>query len=171
VIKTLGHLLRPVWAVGLLAAALAGCGEDTAPPVPDAPPPVPEVRIGENVWRVEIAMTLEQRYRGLSGRRHIPEGEGMLFIYPREKPLAYCMRGCDIPIDIAFINAAGKITAIHEMQVEEDRAGRVNYVSGSPAQYVLEVAGGTFARKNVRMGDRVRFSPGVPDAAKATPGP
>jgi uncharacterized membrane protein (UPF0127 family) len=58
---------------------------------------------------------------------------------------------------------------IHEMQVEDSRRGDVEYDSGVPAQYALEVKGGTLRKAGVSVGDKVEFSYAVPDPAKADP--
>jgi uncharacterized membrane protein (UPF0127 family) len=95
----------------------------------------------------------------------------MLFIYPRPEVLEFCMRGCVVPLDIAFINSDLRVVRMHTMAVEPDRAGRVSYSSQHPVQYALEVAGGSLGRLGVRVGDRVTFSAEIPSPAKAEEGP
>jgi len=145
-------------------AAFTGCfgGRDDAPA---------QVQIGSAIWDVDLAMNDEQRYRGLAGRAYIDESVGMLFMYPDSRPRAYCMRGCLIPIDIAFIDSELRIVKIYTMAVEPDRAGRVSYPSIVPAQYAFEVAGGALARNGVVEGAKVTFLGNIPDPTKAAPGP
>jgi len=119
--------------------------------------PIPSVRINGHSWQVKLAMTARARYRGLSGRDNLPAERGMLFVYPRAKNLAYCMRGCEIPIDIVFISPAGLVVNVYAMQVEPDRAGRVRYESHVPACYALELAGGQAKLAGIAVGDRVEF--------------
>ncbi len=126
-----------------------------------------EVTINGRTWRVEIAMTQADRYRGLSGRRTLADDEGMLFIFPSERMRGFCMRDCLIPLDIAFIDEDLCVVRTDTMIVEEGLAGSETYRSQAPAQYVLEVAAGQLA--GVRVGDRVEFSRHVPDPAKAEP--
>ncbi len=147
-----------------VSAAFSGCGDSDA----DAPP---QVKIGSTVWDVDLALNDEQRLRGLAGRAYIDKSVGMLFMYPNAAQRAYCMRGCLMSIDIAFIDSDLRIVKIYTMPMESDRVGRVSYTSIKPAQYVLEVSAGGFARNGVSEGDKVTFLGNIPDATKAAPGP
>jgi hypothetical protein len=151
----------------LLAAA--GCGEDGGRPAATGGPP--SVTIGGRTWTVELATTRAARYRGLSGRESLAGGGGMLFIYPRARVREFCMRGCLIPLDIAFIGPDMRVVAMHTMAVEPGGAGRVPYGSGVAAQFVLEVAAGELEWAGVQIGDRAAFSEAVGDPAKAEDGP
>lgn len=133
-------------------------------------PTVAAVTINGRTWSVEIAMTHRARWEGLSGRTHLQADRGMLFIYPAPQPLAYCMRGCLIPIDIAFIDSTLRVVSTHTMAVEPDLAGRIVYASEAPAQYALELPAGALAEAGVKPGHRVIFQ-STPDAAKAQSGP
>ncbi len=131
-----------------------------------ASPPVPQVRIRGETWTVELALTEREQQEGLSGRDTLDVKKGMLFVYPRAKNLIFCMRRCNIPIDIVFVGADLRVVNTYEMQVEPDRAGRVSYSSNLPARYALELIGGTLKRLGVRVGDRVEFF-GIPNSPTA----
>ena len=146
-----------------LAAAIVGCGGDDNGP--------PRVRIGSAVWDVDLALNDDQRYRGLAGRAYLDESVGMLFMYPKAGPRAYCMRGCLIPLDIAFIDSDLRIVNIYTMAAERDRGGQVTYRSHADAQYVLEVSAGAFGRNGVVEGAKVVFLGNIPPATKADAGP
>lgn len=127
------------------------------------------VQINGVEWRVQCAMTRLQREAGLGGRRKLAEGTGMLFIYPTPRKVAFCMRGCEIPLDIAFIDADMKVVATYTMAVEPDRVGRKEYPSGAPAQYALEVSAGALAKAGVQLGQVATFKGNMPPAVKADP--
>ena len=129
----------------------------------------PSVTINKQTWYVELATTPAARYQGLSWRTQLPAGAGMLFVYPKADNLDYCMRGCLIPLDIAFISPELRIVAIHTMTVEEDLAGRRVYSSVAPAQFVLEVPAGSLAHAGAKVGDLVQLD--IPDASKALSDP
>ena len=122
-------------------------------------------------WVVDLAVTGQQRYEGLSGRRSLLEGTGMLFIFPDAKVREFCMRGCTIPLDIAFVGPDMRVVKIHTMTVEPDLAGRTAYSSDEPAQYALEVEGGSFEPAGVAVGQLVTFAGDIPEATKAEHGP
>jgi len=155
-----------VGCVGALvvAAACGGCGRE-------APPEAPAVTINGRTWQVELALTVEQRYRGLSDREQLDANAGMLFVYPTPQILDFCMRQCVIPLDVAFIGADQRVVKTCTMPVEPYGLERAVYSSDTPVQYALEVRAGALAEAGVKRGDRVDFSPGVPAAAKADPGP
>lgn len=150
----------------LLCAAVltasGGCGG------PDERALPPQVRIGQHTWNVEIADDETTRRRGMGGRKEVPTGTGMLFVFPREEPVKFHMLDCYIPLDVAFIDAGGTIVEIRTMYVEADPADpKTDYPSRAPVTYALEVAAGTFARLGIKRGDAVELLGAARDAAKA----
>jgi len=130
----------------------------------------PRVAIRGTTWTVDLATTPEQRYQGLSGRGDLPEGTGMLFVYPSAQVLEFCMRGCRIPLDIAFIGPDMRVVRTHTMAIDADPLRPAAYGSFLPAQFAMEAPAGSLRRAGVRVGDEVAFS-GVPEPAKAMPDP
>lgn len=127
----------------------------------------PGVRIGRHEWRVVIAADPETRQRGLAGRDEIPEGTGMLFVFPREQVISFHMLDCRVPLDVAFVSTRMRIVEIRTMAVETDPANPTClYPSRLPVRYALEVAGGTFGRLGVQVGDRVELLGSSKVAAK-----
>jgi len=159
---------KPFWSKALTSllcvSALAGlrCDRSNAPEAL-------RVEINGCLWRVETAQTGMARHRGLSFRRSLRPDAGMLFIYPKPDVLEFCMRDCEIPLDIAFIDADLKVVRIHTMPVEPDRAGTVRYTSGAPAQYALEVRAGEFESAGIKVGQKVTFHGPLPNPALAEP--
>lgn len=152
------------YAGSLLAAALMLAAVAC---FPRANTSAPAVRIGPNAWQVELATTPEARHRGLSGREAVPEGTGMLFVFPQEEELSFWMLDCKVPIDIAFISADLYVIRTYAMGVEADPAHPVVfYDSGKPAKYALEVTGGALGRLGVKEGDKVELLGPARDAAK-----
>ena len=143
-----------------LAAAPPACN-DAKRPRNNAGYETVTVTIEGHIWKVELADTWERQVLGLGERNALAEGTGMLFVYPDAQPRTFVMRGMRIPLDIAFIGPDGVIVRTHTMTVEPDRFGVVDYTSGAPAQYVLEVSAGTFERLGIGRGDRVELDPSV----------
>lgn len=148
---------RPLaWGVALclaLAGAPAGCDKKARPRQ--------TVTINSRRWLVDLAVTDEQRYRGLSGRAELGDDVGMLFVYPADQVLEFCMRGCLIDLDIAFISSDMRVVRVHTMTVEPDLAGLTTYSSEVPVRYALEVSAGSLARAGVGVGAEVTFSPAI----------
>lgn len=107
---------------------------------------------------LELALTPEQRHRGLSDRASISEKGGMLFVFPRPESVGFVMRRCLVPIDIAFVTEEGKVAAMYEMKVEpyDMEDGELpSYPSHQPILFALEFKGGTLARIGLKRGDTV----------------
>lgn len=116
------------------------------------------VTLGSRTFELELALTPEQRYQGLSDRPSIAADGGMLFVFPDARELAFVMRRCQAPIDIIFIGPGGHVVAMHEMQVEpadtpEEKLRR--YGSGWPAQFAIELAGGTLRQLSLTVGEHI----------------
>ena len=140
---------------GVVAAAAwaGGCRKASGPT---------QVSLNGKRWFVDLAVTPQQRFAGLAGRTDLPDDVGMLFIYPDSSVLEFCMRGCVIPLDIAFLDEHRRVVHTATMAVEADRVGRVVYTSQRPARYALEVAAGGLAAAGVKVGDQASFSGEVP---------
>ena len=106
----------------------------------------------EHRFRVELAVTSEQRAQGLQHRPFLAENAGMLFIFDRPGPIGMWMLNTLIPLDMIFIAADGRIANI----AERTKPKSLDTVGASGAAVgVLEVLGGTAARLGIRPGDRV----------------
>jgi uncharacterized protein len=107
---------------------------------------------GVHVFSVELAVTDNDRARGLMFRKELPEGTGMLFDFGRDQEVAMWMKNTLIPLDMMFIEADGRIRRIAENT--EPMSERI-IPSGGPVRAVLEVIGGTARKYGIAAGDRV----------------
>ena len=132
------------------ALALALVGD----PAASADPHTLEIvsKSGVHVFSVELAVTDEDRGRGLMFRRELPDGTGMLFDFGRDQEVAMWMKNTLIPLDMMFISAGGRIVRIAENT--EPMSTRI-IPSGGPVRAVLEVIGGTAKKYGIAAGDRV----------------
>jgi uncharacterized membrane protein (UPF0127 family) len=154
-----------VLVVGILAAgaAVAWVLSATSSPRLEGYDPTPRVTINGVTWKVELAVTDEQRRVGLSNRTELAQETGMLFVFDRPQILSFCMRDCYIPLDIAFIGSDKRVVQTYTMSVEPDRAGRAMYESRLPAKWALEVPAGSLDKAKVKIGHKVEFAGDIPD--------
>jgi len=157
-----------IWALLGLALGLACSAPDELQPAVELPPlATAKVVVAGETFEVEVAADPMSRRRGLGGRTSIPRNGGMFFVLPRPQRFGMVMRDCPIPIDVAFVDAMGRVVAIHEMVPEPPRRSDETpfryesrlpeYPSGEPIQFALETAGGRLADLDLRVGDRLHF--------------
>jgi uncharacterized membrane protein (UPF0127 family) len=107
----------------------------------------------------ELATTVETRTRGLMERPALPANQGMLFIFEASQPLSFWMFNTRIPLDIIFADERRRIIAIHAAVPPCQPPRRCpTYSSNGPAQFVLEVNGGTTAKTGISIGDELRWT-------------
>lgn len=123
------------------------------------------LEIKGKVFTLDLAADNPTRMLGLGGRDSIPEDGGMLFVFPESRGLRFVMRDCPVPIDVAFVDARGVVTAVHTMPPEEpqrddetdflyeDRLAK--YSSRFAAQFAIELKGGKFDELGVKAGDTI----------------
>lgn len=110
---------------------------------------------GPQNFNVELAVTPEQRMRGLMFRKELAPDAGMLFDFGSESDRASMwMKNTYIPLDMLFIKADGEIESIAERTIPHSLEP---ISSRGPVRYVLEVNGGTSARLGIKPGDRMKL--------------
>lgn len=107
---------------------------------------------GVHAFAVELAVSDEERSRGLMFRRSLPEGQGMLFDFKRDDEVSMWMKNTYVSLDMIFIERNGRIRRVAEStQPESERI----ISSGGPVRAVLEVVAGTARKLGIAPGDRV----------------
>ena len=100
----------------------------------------------ENVPQVTTRVQME---RGLSGLQEV--GTGMLFTWSDDEPRVFWMRGTPTPLSVAFIDAAGTVLQIEDMEPETE----IMHWSTLPAREGLEMEIGDFQRLGITPGSRL----------------
>lgn len=111
---------------------------------------------------VELAVTPQERARGLMFREDLPQRAGMLFVFDPPQPVAFWMKNTLIPLDMIFIDDRGVVTRVHQNAVPGD----LTPIEGGDSVYaVLEINAGLAARYSIGPGTVLRheiFSQGSP---------
>jgi uncharacterized membrane protein (UPF0127 family) len=104
--------------------------------------------------RLEVAAEPAARARGLMGRTEVPEGTGMVFLYPEDVAEAYWMKNTLVPLSIAFVAADGRVVSVAEMTpCKADPCP--SYPPAGPYRYAVELAAGSFGAAGVGPGAKV----------------
>ena len=103
--------LRPVFAsifaAACIAAGAAACAKASGPVMvlhPDSGP----VRV-----RVELALTAQERSRGLMWRSEMDADAGMLFVFPDTKPRSFWMKNTPLALDIVYLDSIHRALRVY----------------------------------------------------------
>lgn len=130
----------------------AGC-KQAAPPAPASNLPTVGMTIGSKAYTLEIAAKTADRNRGLMYRDSMPADHGMIFAFAQPDEQSFWMKNTRIPLDILFLDPAGKIVSIQTMEPYVERGTK----SKGPAQFAVELNGGEAKTTGVKEGDVVRI--------------
>ncbi|MCC3860230.1 DUF192 domain-containing protein [Pseudemcibacter aquimaris] len=111
----------------------------------------------DNTYDFDIELALDDSHRqyGMMFRTELPEMNGMLFIYDNKKRISMWMKNTFIPLDIIFVDEAGKIMRIEKMAQPRSLS---LIRSGGLAKAVLEVNGGLADKLGIDVGDELIYS-------------
>jgi uncharacterized membrane protein (UPF0127 family) len=105
----------------------------------------------------ELAVTDEERARGLMFREKVLPDQGMLFVFEREDLHAFWMKNTLIPLDMLWLDSDRRVIHI-AANVPPCRADPCpSYGPDTPARYVLELRAGGAAANVIKTGDRLQF--------------
>jgi len=109
------------------------------------------VEINNQLFKVEIASTPEERSRGLSGRENLCEDCGMLFEFPEPGNYSFWMKGMNFPLDIIWIRENRVVYVARNISSEHQ--GTIN--PGVEADKVLEINSGLSEEYEIEEGNEV----------------
>jgi uncharacterized membrane protein (UPF0127 family) len=128
----------------LFAAMLAAAAHAQLPSV--------ELTAGMHRVEAEVADNMSARMTGLMHRKSMAQNAGMVFVF--EENAAHCMwmKNTLIPLSVAFIDEAGAIINIADMQPHSEQS----HCAARPARYALEMNKGWFAQRGINAGTKLR---------------
>ena len=147
------HML---WLVALAPICAGAQTSNPTGPQPELPKERLVIKTRDGVqheFMVEMAKTPDQQTVGLMFRPSVPPDGGMLFDWGTPRDSQMWMRNTISSLDMVFINADGTIRSIAENTVPQSLAV---IDSRGPVRATLELAAGTTARLNIRVGDKVQ---------------
>lgn len=109
--------------------------------------------VGDYAIRVAIADSPTERTQGLSGTTMLPQGTGMLFVFPSPHVPGFWMKDMLFPIDIIWISSAGEVVGVVPRATPESFP--TQFRPDQPIQYVLEVPAGFAETYNVQKGVKI----------------
>ncbi len=135
-------------------------GQNQVRQAPSLPPPgMAWVIFGTDTVRAEVASTPAAREKGLMDRSAVPDGTGMLFVFPGSEVRSFWMRDTHVALDIAFFGTSNEVISIRQMEPLDESLTE----SGGPTSLALEVRQGWFAEQEIEVGvvAEIVFGPGL----------
>ena len=108
--------------------------------------------------RAEMALTPDQRQKGLMYRRDLGTHEGMLFVFDAPSPQCFWMKNTPTPLTIAFLDDDGSIVNLADMKPFDE----ASHCSAKPVRFVLEMNQGWFAKRGLKPGFKLGGPPFKP---------
>ena len=152
--------LQVAWAMGGWLIATAVAAQPAGPGAAAQAQRLQAITLnaGMHNIRAELALTPEQRQKGLMYRRDLGSHEGMLFVFDEPSPQCFWMRNTPSPLTIAFVADDGVIVNLADMKPFDDSS----HCSAKPVRYVLEMNQGWFAKRGIKAGFKLGGAPFKP---------
>ena len=113
--------------------------------------PVTELSVGMQLIHAEVADSTGSRMQGLMYRESLPTNAGMVFVFDETAQHCMWMKNTLVPLSVAFIDEAGAITNIADMQPRSEES----HCATRPARYALEMNKGWFAQRGIKPGAKL----------------
>ena len=126
---------------------------------PQPPLPTTELRIGSKKITAEIADEDHERVAGLMFRKSLASDSGMLFVMNHSAPVGFWMKNTEVPLTIAYIDSAGLIKELHDLQPRNEKPVPSRFPN---IAYALEMPQGWFSKNNIWPGERIEGLPKNP---------
>ena len=130
----------------ILAWLLCASAQAQQPPLPGI-----DLTAGMHRIRAEVANDMGSRMQGLMYRKTMPQNAGMVFVFEENAPHCMWMKNTLIPLSVAFIDEAGAILNIADMQPHSEQS----HCAAKPARYALEMNKGWFAQRGIKPGAKL----------------
>lgn len=109
-----------------------------------------------HAFMLEVAKDAVDIQIGLMYRKHMPDDHGMIFLMGKPaKEVSFWMKNTLIPLDMLFVDDAGRIAHIHPNAIPQDLTAIPSRV---PVVAVIELNGGMAAKRGISVGDKVVYS-------------
>lgn len=103
----------------------------------------------------QAAKTEAEREQGLGGRSCLDPSQGMLFIFDQPAGYSFWMKDMRFNIDIVWISANKKV--VYEQKNISPNTYPRSFTNPTPAQYVLEIAGGQADKLGLKQGIQLYY--------------
>lgn len=114
------------------------------------------VTINDHTFSVDMAVTPQEKEKGLGYRNSLPTDHGMLFVWDHKEVFPFWMKGMRFPIDIIWIDQTTIVDISTNIPIPTGSYYPI-YHPRTPVDKVLEVNAGLTASYVIQIGDTVSF--------------
>jgi uncharacterized protein len=118
---------------------------------------VTAIKFNDQVFKVKIAKTDQEKQIGLSSTKRLPQNEGMLFLFSNPGYYSFWMKEMKFPIDIIYINGNKVTTIIKNAMPPSDSVSLTTYQPREKSDKVLEVNAGLADKYNIQEGSVIKI--------------
>lgn len=112
---------------------------------------------GTKKFKVETVVSPEALKKGLSGRKRLPKGTGMLFIFPELTVHSMWMPDMNFPLDVIWLDEQFSIVHIsYGLRPCEPKQTCPSVSSIYSTMYAIEVVAGQAAEYGFRLGQDLK---------------
>lgn len=116
-----------------------------------------KVKIRGHIFPVELAVTPQEKERGLSWRKSLAADHGMLFVYDHKGQFDFWMRGMQFPLDFLWISDKKIVDITVNVPPPNANEAPVQLTPKIPVDKILELPAGSVATYGIQPGDDVTF--------------
>lgn len=114
------------------------------------------VKIGDDIFFVEIADSTDELERGLSNRQSLDPDRGMLFIFGTPDRHGFWMKDMLFSIDIVWLHGKSIVGIAESLPLDKSAFPKVYY----PPEFVdrvIEVKAGEIRARGIKVGEEVEY--------------
>lgn len=115
----------------------------------------PQLRLGSQTYKLEIADTEPLREKGLGGRDQLAANTAMLFVFPAPERACFWMKNMRFPIDIVWLGTHKRIVKLEKSI--SPASFPATFCSTEPTKYVLELPAGTIEETGLHLQKKLDF--------------
>jgi len=155
---TMRFVFLPLLGLALCSAPLVA--QSTPPTTAQSKLATTPLVISGHKLVAEVADDDAERETGMMFRKTMADGEGMVFVMGAPQHVSFWMKNTLIPLSVAYINPAGVILEIHDLQPRDETPVSSNFDTIS---YAIEVPQGWFLKNSILPGAKIQ---GLPPLSK-----
>jgi uncharacterized membrane protein (UPF0127 family) len=114
------------------------------------------VKIGDGVYKADVAKTNAERTKGLSGTSSLRNDQALLLVYESDDKWPIWMKDMNYPIDILWLDSDKRVIYIVK-NAPPDSYPDEQFVPKKDARYVLELPAGSVSEKNIAINLQATF--------------